>query len=110
MRRADRWLALGILVLALRLVCDVATPFSPGAFVLTSAGIQGGDAWTVRVLAPATPEPADRAASPAPAGRAPVVSAARFRLTAPPRRVEHPLRIPGHAAPACSSPDASSDH
>lgn len=104
-----RILRLGVIVLALRLALDVATPLAPGAFVLHNGGIEGADAWSLRVAETETPQGPTRHSAPGPcAGSCVTAAAPRPRPAAPLRRVERPLRLPGKTAapPSSDSPAA----
>jgi hypothetical protein len=99
---------LAALVLAIRLVLDLATPLLPGAFVLHSDGLYGLSAAHGNPVMPGV----DRAnASRDERHRAVTVAPPPRRTIAPPapwRHASHPLRQPGDR-PAVSA-DRSSDH
>jgi hypothetical protein len=108
-----RLLRLVVVVLALRLALDIATPLAPGAFALqSSGGIEGSDAWNVRVAETMARGAPARVAVATPFASAPLsATVARSQPVAPTRRIEHPLRLPTRTpAPASSSSDSPAAH
>ncbi|HYE90641.1 MAG TPA: hypothetical protein VEA38_06475 [Terriglobales bacterium] len=92
---SHRILRLAVVLLALRLALDVATPLAPGAFVLDAGGIEGADAWDVRHAEPDQGRPSAAAQLPRhPEAVVVVETAVRLRPAAPVRRIERPLRLP----------------
>jgi len=107
---SHRILRLAVVLLALRLALDVATPLAPGAFVLHGNGIEGADAWDVRHADPAQDRPLEAAPHPRHPEGVVVIEPAPPRPAKPARGIERRLRQPRKLPGVLAASDSPTAH